>query len=246
MPQVVAQIPWGHNRVLVDRLTSAEERLWYAGKTVENGWSRAVLLHQIDGRLYERERRAITNFERTLPAPQSDLAQQVIRDPYHLDFLPIGEQMRERDLERALVAHIRQFLLELGAGFAFMGDQYPVKIAGDEYRIDLLFYHTRLRCYVVIELKIGAFKPEYAGKMNFYLAALDEIMRHPDDQPSIGLILCRSKHDAKVQYALDRIASPIGVTTHTLSAALATDLPSVEALEEELRAIEVDDGGEEG
>lgn len=241
-PGLVAQIPWGHNCVLVDRLDSAETRLWYAQKIVEHGWSRSALSHHISGRLHERESRAITNFDRTLPPPQSDLAQQVIRDPYHLDFLPIGAPAKEREIENALVEHIRRFLLELGAGFAFVGSQFPILVDGEEYRIDLLFYHYRLRCFVVIELKTTAFKPEYAGKINFYLSAIDDIMRHPDDQPSIGIILCRSKGGAaKVRYALERIASPIGVSTHKLGKELEDGLPSVEQLEAELRTIEIEE-----
>lgn len=245
VPQLVAQIPWGHNRILLDRLKARKTRLFYIQKTIENGWSRAVLEHHIDARLFEREGKAITNFEATLPAPQSDLAQQMIRDPYHLDFLDIAQTAQERELEQALVTHMRNFLLELGAGFAFVGNQVPIVVDGDEHRIDLLFYHLKLRCYVVIELKVTAFQPEYAGKMNFYLSALDALMRHPDDEPSIGIILCRSKGDAKVKFALDRIASPIGVSTHKLAQEVEAALPSVEELEEELRTVSIEDASEE-
>ena len=241
--QLVGQIPWGHNVRILDMVKDADQREWYVRKTIENGWSRNVLVHHIDSRLYEREGRAITNFAATLPAPQSDLAQQLIKDPYHLDFLDITEDARERDLEQALVSRIRDFLLELGAGFAFVGSQYPLTVDGEDFRIDLLFYHLRLRCFVVIELKTTEFKPEYAGKMNFYLAALDDLVKHPDDQPSIGIILCRSKGDAKVRYALQRIASPIGVSTHQLPKELEESLPTVEALEQELKTVDVE--GEE-
>ena len=238
--QLAAQIPWFHNCVLIDKVKDPEQREWYINKTIENGWSRNVLVHHIDSRLYERAGRAITNFAATLPAPQSDLAQQLIKDPYHLDFLDITEDARERDLEQALVSRIRDFLLELGAGFAFVGSQYPLTVDGEDFRIDLLFYHLRLRCFVVIELKTTEFKPEYAGKMNFYLAALDDLVKHSDDQPSIGIILCRSKGDAKVRYALQRIASPIGVSTHQLPKELEESLPTVEALEQELKTVDVE------
>ena len=240
VPQLVGQIPWGHNRLILDKLKDPDSRLWYVRKTIENGWSRNVLLHWIDAGLYEREGKAITNFAATLPAPQSDLAQQLIKDPYHLDFLDLTETAKERELEQALVSRIRDFLLELGAGFSFVGNQYPLIVDGEEFRIDLLFYHLRLRCFVVIELKTTEFQPEYAGKMNFYLAALDDLEKHPDDQPSIGIILCRSKGDAKVRYALQRITSPIGVATHQLPKELEASLPSVEALEQELQTIDID------
>ena len=240
LQQAAAKIPWTHNCVILDRIKDPDARLWYIEKTVEYGWSRAVLHHQIDTKLYEREGRAITNFERTLPAPQSDLAREIIRDPYHLEFLPIGADVRERELEDALVNHIRKFLLELGAGFAFVGSQHHIEVDGEDYWIDLLFYHYKLRCFIALELKTTQFKPEYAGKMNFYLAAIDDMMRHPDDNPSIGIILCRSKGGAaKVKYALDRISSPIGVSTHKLPGEFASELPSVERLEEELRMIEI-------
>ncbi|ETW92395.1 MAG: hypothetical protein ETSY2_53540, partial [Candidatus Entotheonella gemina] len=238
--QLVGQIPWGHNVRILDMVKDPEQRKWYINKTIEHGWSRNVLVYHIDSKLYEREGKAITNFAATLPAPQSDLAQQLIKDPYHLDFLDITQDAKERELEQALVSRIRDFLLELGAGFAFVGSQYPLTIDDEEFRIDLLFYHLRLRCFVVIELKTTEFKPEYAGKINFYLAALDDLVKHPDDQPSIGIILCRSKGNAKVHYALQRIASPIGVATHQLPKELAESLPTVEALEQELKTVDID------
>ena len=243
--QLVAQIPWGHNVRILDMVKDPRQRLWYINKTIEHGWSRNVLVYHIDGRLYEREGQAITNFAATLPAPQSDLAQQLIKDPYHLDFLDITPEAKERELEQALVSRIRDFLLELGAGFAFVGSQYPLTVDGEDFRIDLLFYHLQLRCYVVIELKTTEFRPEYAGKMNFYLAALDDLVKHPEDQPSIGIILCRSKGEARVRYALQRIASPIGVSTHQLPKELEASLPTVEALEQELNTVDVDSREEE-
>lgn len=196
--QAAAQIPWFHNCVLLDKVKDRTERLWYIQQTLEYGWSRNVLVHQIDSGLYHRQGRAITNFERALPKPQSDLAQQLLKDPYNFDFLSLGKEAQERDLERALLDHIRKFLLELGVGFAFVGSQYHLTVGGDDFYIDLLFYHLRLRCYVVIDLKMSAFQPEFSGKMNFYLSAVDDLLRHPDDQPSIGMILCKSKNFSNV------------------------------------------------
>ena len=181
--QLAAQIPWFHNCVILHTVKSPAEREWYIRQTIQNGWSRDVLVHQIERDLYRRQGKALTNFTRTLPAPQSELAQQVVKDPYNFDFLTITEEAREREIERALIDHIRDFLLELGIGFAFVGSQYPIQVGGEEFRIDLLFYHLRLRCFVVLDLKIGQFQPEYSGKMNFYLSAIDDLLRHPDDQP---------------------------------------------------------------
>lgn len=240
--QVVGQIPWGHNVVLLGKVKDAGEREWYARQTVEHGWSRNVLVHQIESGLYRRQGRAITNFERTLPAPQSDLARELIKDPYHFDFFELGEEAQERDLERALLAHLRDFLLELGVGFAFIGSQYHLEVGGQDYYLDLLFYHLRLRCHVVIELKIGAFRPEDSGKMNFYLSAVDAQLRHPDDQPSIGLILCKERNRVVVEYALRGVEKPIGVSEYRLSERLPEQLrgslPSAEELERELRDAE--------
>jgi predicted nuclease of restriction endonuclease-like (RecB) superfamily len=240
--QPVALIPWGHNVVLLDKVKDAGEREWYARQTVEHGWSRNVLVHQIESGLYRRQGRAVTNFERTLPAPQSDLARELIKDPYHFDFFELGEEAQERDLERALLAHLRDFLLELGVGFAFVGSQYHLEVGGQDFYLDLLFYHVRLRCHVVIELKIGAFRPEDSGKMNFYLSAVDAQLRHPDDQPSIGLILCKERNRVVVEYALRGVEKPIGVSEYRLSERLPEQLrgslPSAEELERELRDAE--------
>ena len=236
--QFVAQIPWGHNVRLLDYVKDPAERLWYVQQTLEHGWSRNVLVHQIESKLYGRQGKAITNFERTLPAPQSDLARALIKDPYVFDFLSLGPQAQERDLERALLNHLRDFLLELGKGFAFVGSQYRLEVGGEEFYIDLLFYQLRLRCYVVIDLKVGEFKPEYAGKMNFYLSAVDELLRHPEDRPSIGLILCKSQNRLVVEYALRDTTKPMGVATYRLTEALPADLqeslPSIEELKKEL------------
>ena len=236
--QLVSQIPWGHLIRLLQKVKDLAERTWYIQQTIEHGWSRNVLVHQIESGLYERQGKAITNFERTLPAPQSDLARSLIKDPYVFDFLTLGPQAQERDLERSLLEHLRDFLLELGRGFAFVGSQYRLEVDGDEFFIDLLFYQLRLRCYVVIELKIGEFKPEYAGKMNFYLSAVDELLRHPEDRPSIGLILCKTQNRLVAEYALRDLSKPMGVATYRVTEALPSELqeglPSLEELEAEL------------
>jgi predicted nuclease of restriction endonuclease-like (RecB) superfamily len=221
----------------LEKLSNAEERLWYARHTVENGWSRNVLVHQIESGLYKRQGKALSNFSRTLPAPQSDLAQEVIKNPYNFDFLTLTTEARERELERGLIEHLRDFLLELGVGFAFVGSQYPIQVGG-EFRIDLLFYHLRLRCFVVLDLKMTQFQPEYSGKMNFYLSAVDDLLRHPDDQPSIGIILCKAKNKVVAEYALRDIRKPVGVSeyrlTEALPKALRESLPTVQELEAEL------------
>lgn len=239
--EVLAQITWYHNIALIEKLKSPEERLWYAHKTVEHGWSRNVLVHQIETGLHRRLGAALTNFDRTLPKPQSDLAQQLLKDPYNFDFLSLGEEVQERDLERALVNHIRDFLLELGVGFAFVGSQYHLEIEGDDFYIDLLFYHLRLRCYVVIDLKMKEFQPEYSGKMNFYISAVDDLLRHSDDQPTIGIILCRGKKKTVAEYALRDLNKPIGISTYKLKDSLPQtlqgNLPTLEQLEIELNTV---------
>ena len=197
------------------------------------------MVHQIESGLYRRQGKALTNFTRTLPAPQSELAQQVVKDPYNFDFLTITEEAREREIEGALIEHIRDFLLELGIGFAFVGSQYPIQVGGEEFRLDLLFYHLRLRAFIVLDLKIGDFQPEYSGKMNFYLSAIDDLLRHPDDQPSIGIILCKSKNKVVAEYALRDIRKPVGVSEYRLTEALPKrlrgSLPAIEQLEAELK-----------
>ncbi|NJL65688.1 MAG: DUF1016 domain-containing protein [Microcoleus sp. SM1_3_4] len=237
--QVVGQIPWGHNVRLLDKVSDREQRLWYARQTIAYGWSRAVLEHQIETQLYQRQGKAITNFESTLPKPQSDLANQLLKDPYNFDFLSLGTQAQERDLEKALVDRIRDFLLELGVGFAFVGSQYHLEVGGEDFYLDLLFYHLRLRCYVVIDLKMGDFKPEYSGKMSFYVSAIDDLLRHPDDRPTIGLILCKSRNQTIAEYALRDVNKPIAVARYQqeLPEQLRGVLPSVEQLESALDAI---------
>ncbi|HEY9628102.1 MAG TPA: PDDEXK nuclease domain-containing protein [Coleofasciculaceae cyanobacterium] len=232
----VGQLPWRHNIALLEKLKVQEHRLWYAQQAVENGWSRDILVMQIESNLHVRQGGAITNFERTLPKLQSDLAQQLVKDPYNLDFLTLEKGAQERDLERELVRHIRDFLLELGVGFSFMGSQFRLEVDRDEFFIDMLFYHVKLRCYIVIDLKMTEFKPEYSGKMNFYVSAVDDLLRHPDDQPTIGIILCRNKKKTIAEYALRNVSSPIAVATHRLPKPLAESLPSVEQLEMEVES----------
>lgn len=242
--QLVAQIPWGHNVRLLDKLTDPEARLWYARQTIEQGWSRAILEMQIESRLRERQGKAITNFDRTLPPPQSHLVHQTLKDPYNFDFLTLGEDTHERHLERGLLTHIREFLLEMGAGFAFVGSQYQITVGDQEFYLDLLFYHLKLRSFLVIDLKMRAFEPEDAGKMNFYLAAVDDLLRHPGDAPTVGIILCKTRNATIAEYALRNMSSPIGVATHltteltrSLPASLASDLPTVAELEAEARIV---------
>lgn len=237
--QLAGQMPWFHNCVLLDKVKDPAEREWYIRQTIQHGWSRNVLVHQIESGLYKRQGKAVSNFDRTLPAPQSELARQILKDPYLFDFLNIGEEAKEREVEKALLDQIRSFLLELGVGFSFVGSQYHLEIGGEDFYLDLLFYHLRLRCFVVIELKVGEFKPEYAGKMNFYLSAADDLLRHKDDQPSIGIILCKAKNKVIVEYALRDARKPIGVSgyklTETLPKNLKKELPSIEELETSLK-----------
>ena len=240
VPQLVGQIPWGHNRLLLDKVSSVEEACFYAEKTIEHGWSRAVLAAQIETELFQRKGRAITNFEHTLPALQSELAEQTLRDPYVFDFLTLAENAKERDLEKGLLEHITKFLLELGAGFALVANQYHLEIDERDFYIDLLFYHLKLRCFVVIDLKTDAFKPEYAGKMNFYLSAADDLLRSPEDKPTIGILLCKESGGRTIaEYTLRNIAKPLGVSefTHSLPSDLRNQLPSVEALKAELQDL---------
>jgi predicted nuclease of restriction endonuclease-like (RecB) superfamily len=240
--QVVAQIPWGHNLRILEAIKDQNQRLWYAQKTIEYGWSRNILVHHLETKLYHRQGHAITNFSHALPTPQSDLAQQVLKDPYNFDFLTLSSEAREKDLERALIRHIREFLLEMGVGFAFVGSQYHLKVVGEDYYLDLLFYHLQLRCYIVIDLKMTPFEPEYSGKMNFYVSAVDDLLKHPDDRPTIGIILCRGKNNkAVVTYALRDLNKPIGVSTYQIRESIPENfqgsLPTVEQLEAELEAI---------
>ena len=239
--QVVAQIPWGHNVVLMDKISDDTVRKWYIEQSIEHGWSRNVLVHQIESGLYERQVIAdkISNFENRLASPQSELAVQTMKDPYVFDFIPFREDMIERDIEQALVQDITKLLLELGTGFAFLGNQYHINVGGDDFYIDLLFYNLNLRCYVVIELKTGEFKPEYAGQLNFYLSAVDGILKKETDNPSIGLLLCKSKNDLVAEYALKDMSKPIGVSEYKITSSLPEDLekqlPSVEDIQKRIK-----------
>lgn len=240
-PQVAAEIPWFHNVVLIEKVKDPTQRLWYAQKALKHGWSRAVLVHQIELDLYGREGRAVTNFPETLPPVQSDLAQQILKDPYVFDFLTLTDDAREKELQQGLLEHLRDFMLELGVGFAFVGSQYHLEVDGKDYYIDLLFYHLKLRAFVAIDLKVKDFKPEFAGKMNFYLSAIDDRICHPDDRSSIGIILCKARSKVTVEYALRDSRKPIGISEYQLTKALPKELesslPTIEQLENELKNV---------
>jgi len=235
------QIPWGQNIVIISKCGSVEEALFYVHNTIENGWSRAVLTHQIESNLYKREGKATTNFELQLPKPLSDLANQLLKDPYNFDFLTLTKGFREKELEQGLIDHITQFLLELGSGFAYVGRQVELKVGERDFYIDLLFYHLKLRCYVVIELKAVEFEPEFAGKLNFYLNAVDGELKHEQDAPTIGLLLCKEKDKLVAEYALKNVNSPIGVSEYEITEALPENLksvlPTVEEIETELENL---------
>lgn len=236
--EVLAQLPWYHQLALLDKLPDPKTRHWYAAKAIEHNWSRNVLVMQIETRLRERTGTAVTNFDLSLPKLQSDLARESIKDPYRFDFLGLTDEAQERDIETALVQHVTDFLLELGAGFAFVGQQVLLDVGGDEFFIDLLFYHLKLRCYVVIEIKGGKFKPEHLGQLGFYLTAVDAQVKHPQDGPTIGLLLCKSKNKVVAEYALRDNARPLGIAEYKLLASLPeplqTSLPSIEQIEREL------------
>ena len=236
--QVAAQLPWFHLCTLIDKVKDTQQREWYLKQAIAQGWSRTTLEIHIKNCLHERQGQAVTNFAARLPAPTSALAQETLKDPYLFDFLSLGEDAQEREIENALVQHITRFLLELGNGFAFVGRQYRLEVNGDEFFIDLLFYHTRLKCHVVVELKATAFKPEHAGQLNFYLAAIDAQVKAPDDHPTIGLLLCKTQNRLVAEYALSGIDKPIGIAEYELVRALpeplVMNLPTVEQLENEL------------
>ena len=217
LQQVVAEIPWGHTLVILQKIKPRDERIFYAQKSAGNGWSRSVLTHQIENGLFQRQGKAITNMQETLPAPQSDLIQGILKDPYIFDFLGLSEEISERKLQRSLVDHLKEFLIELGRGFAFVGEYYPLVVGEQDYELDLLFYHTKQHCYIVIELKIDDFKPEYAGKLNFYLSAVDEQERDPDrDGPTIGILLCKKHNTIVAEYSLRGLTKPMGVSEYYL------------------------------
>lgn len=237
LQQAVGEIPWGHNITIFSKLKTQEQRLWYAQKTIENGWSRNVLNLQIKTDLYSRQGKSINNFVNTLPAPQSDLAQSIIKDPYNLEFLDIQGKLMERDLETKLIDQITKFLLELGQGFAFIGNQYHIALEDEDYYLDLVFYHVKLKCYVVIELKTGKFKPEYAGKMNFYLNLMDKQVKDKSDNPTIGIILCEDKKSITVEYAIEGITKPIGISQFKLTEKLPDSLKDYLPTPEELTKL---------
>ncbi len=247
--QPVDQLPWGHNILIFTKCSSVEEARFYMTQTVQEGWSRDVLALQLKSKLHGRAGKAVTNFSFTLPPPQSDLAQQTLKDPYTFDFMAMTAPYNERDVELQLTQHITQFLLELGKGFAFIGRQYHLEVAGNDYYIDLLFYHVTLKCYVVVELKNRKFIPEYAGKLNFYLSAVDSLLKRDDDQPTIGLLLCRDKNNIEVEFALRDMNKPMGVSEYTLVESLPDNLkgalPTVEEIESDLQQLQGQDGASE-
>ena len=236
----LAQITWYHNLALLEKCADQETRLWYARKTIENGWSRNVLVIQIENRLHERQGKAVSNFHQVLPPADSDMAAQVFKDPYLFDFLGTADSRKEREVEQALVDHIQKFLLEMGAGFAFVGRQVLLEVDDQDFYLDLLFYHLKLRCFVVVELKAMSFDPGFVGQLNLYLSAVDDLLRHPDDRTTIGLLLCKSKKELVVEYALRGFSNPMGVAewetqlTESLPEELKGSLPSIEDIEAEL------------
>ncbi|MFH1287588.1 MAG: PDDEXK nuclease domain-containing protein [bacterium] len=236
--QQITNIPWGHNIAIITKCKNIKEAMFYVQNTIKHNWSRAVLVHQIEWGLFRREGKAVSNFSRTLPAPQSDLAIQTLKDPYIFDLLSLTGQYNEKDLENALVGHITKFLLELGTGFAYVGRQVPLCVGKSDFFIDLLFYHLKLRCYVVIELKTVAFQPEFAGKLNFYVTAVDRQLKSESDRPTIGIIICKTKDKVVVEYALSDIKKPIGVSEYRLTQSLPkkfkSSLPSIKDIEAEL------------
>jgi len=245
--RTVAQIPWRSNLALLDKLEDYQTRLWYAHNTIENGWSREILAMQIETNLHKRQGKAINNFDLSLPPADSDMAAQVFKDPYLFDFLGTADPRKEREVEQGLMDHIQRFLLELGAGFAFVGRQVLLEVGDSDFYLDLLFYHLTLRCYVVVELKAVPFDPGFVGQLNLYLSAVDDLMRHPDDLPTIGLLLCRSKDQLVAEYALRGFNSPMGVAqwetrlTETLPDDLKGSLPTIEEIEAELMLDDEED-----
>jgi predicted nuclease of restriction endonuclease-like (RecB) superfamily len=233
--------PWGHHILIMKKIKDPKEAFFYINKTIENNWSRAVLEYQIETNLYSRQGKAVTNFDLTLPAPQSDLAKEMMKDPYTFGFLQLSEKVRETELEIALVQHISQFLLELGTGFAYMGRQFLLKVGKKDYRTDLLFYHTKLKSYIVIELKTKEFEPEFVGKLNFYITAINELVKDSSDKPTIGILLCKNKDNYEVEFSLKDVNNPIGVSAFNyteLADEIKAALPSAEVLQHELLSVE--------
>lgn len=241
LEQCLIKIPWGHNIKIFTKSKSYDEAWFYITQTIENGWSRNTLALQMKSGLYDRQGKAITNFDKTLPTTQSDLAKQTIKDPYVFDFLTMTQPYNERDIELSLIEHVSKFLLELGKGFAFVGRQYHLSIAGNDYYLDLLFYHIKLKCYVVVELKNTKFIPEYAGKLNFYLSAVDDLLMSKDDKPTIGILLCRDKNKIETEFALRGMSQPMGVSefsfTEIVPEALKCSLPTIEEIETDMAML---------
>lgn len=239
LPQAVAKLPWGHNILLIEKIKDQKIRLWYAEKCIENNWSRDVLDLQIKSNLIQRQGKSINNFDSTLPKPLSDLASQTLKDPYIFDFLTLDQDFREKDVEKQLTHHITKFLLELGKGFSFLGNQYHLEVANQDYYLDLLFYHIKLKCYIVIELKNTKFKPEYTGKLNFYLSAVDSLIKEESENPTIGILLCKDKNNIEAEFALRDINKPIGISeiqfVEKLPDNLKSALPTIEEIENELK-----------
>ncbi|MDR0231996.1 MAG: PDDEXK nuclease domain-containing protein [Dysgonamonadaceae bacterium] len=238
-------IPWGHQKTVIDRCKTISQAFFYINKTIENNWSRAVLEYQIETNLYGRQGKAITNFSLTLPTPQSDLANELMKDPYNFDFLRLSEKVKETDLEKALIRHISHFLPELGIGFAYMGRQFSLKVGKKDYRTDLLFYHTRLKCYIIIELKTKEFEPEFVGKLNFYITAVNELVKDDHDKPTVGMLLCKNKDNYEVDFSLKDVNNPIGVSNFhytELAEDIKAALPSAEELQNELLNFEQEYG----
>ncbi len=239
VPQLVGQIPWGHHREIISKVKTVNEALFYITETVKNNWSRSVLVAQINSKLYKRQGKSINNFELTLPRLQSDLAKETFKNPYNFELLGMALDITERELENSLINHIKTFLLELGQGFAYMGKQFPIQVNGDAFYIDLLFYHTRLHCYVVVELKVEDFKPEFVGKLNFYLNAVDAEVKQKTDNATIGLLLCKTPNKVVVEYTLKNIKAPLGVSEYKVQNVLPknmqSQLPSIKQLEKELK-----------
>ena len=236
--QVAAQIPWFHNVVIMEKVKNPDERFFYIRKTIQNGWSRTVLSFQIASGLYQRQienkNQKITNFDLTLPKEDSELALEIVKDPYKFEFLNLSDEAKELDIEKELVKNLRNFLIELGQGFAFVGEQYHLEVGGQDFYIDLLFYHLKLRCFIVIELKNTEFKPEYSGKLNFYINVVNDKLRHKDDKPTIGLILCKNKNKTVAEYSLNNVNQPMGVSSYLTEKEIRENLPNIEELKEVL------------
>ncbi len=243
MQTLSAQLTWSHNTLLLDKIKNRDERIWYMHKIIENSWSLNVLRHQIELNLYERQALAPTtnNFEKLLPSPHKDLALETLKDTYIFDFLTLREDATEKELEQELIKHVSRLLLELGTGFAFMGNQYHLDVGGEDFYIDLLFYNLKLRSYVVVELKTGKFKPEYVGKLGFYLSAVDALLKTEVDNPSIGILLCKEKNNVVAEFALKDMTKPMGISEYKLTSVLPKELeeamPSVEVLQERMQAV---------